>query len=217
MIKNVIFDLDGTVIDSSECIYKVYSVLFEEMKIPMPEGRLRRRLIGPPVETTLSGYIDTDPSPYGERFREIYKTVDLKSTNRLYDGITELLEGLTADGYKLFIATSKAENFAVKILTDLGVNGYFTAIYGSRYDLDRTSKSQVLQAVIKDYNLNKDECILIGDTKFDYVGATEVGIKTGVVAYGFGEREDFDESKISFFADSPSDVHKKLEDINNNG
>ena len=215
MIKNVIFDLDGTVIDSSECIYKVYSALFREMKIPMPDGRSRRRLIGPPVETTLSGYINTDPSPYGKRFREIYSTVDLKSTNRLYEGIPELLEGLTEDGYRLFIATSKAENFAVKILTYLNVNDYFTAIYGSRYELDRTSKSRVLQAVIDDYGLNKEECILIGDTKFDYVGATEVGVRTGVVTYGFGEKEDFDEGKIAFFADTPYDVRKKIGGINN--
>ena len=215
MIKNVIFDLDGTVIDSSECIYKVYSALFREMKIPMPDGRSRRRLIGPPVETTLSGYIKTDPSPYGKRFREIYSTVDLKSTNRLYEGIPELLEGLTEDGYRLFIATSKAENFAVKILTYLNVNDYFTAIYGSRYELDRTSKSRVLQAVIDDYGLNKEECILIGDTKFDYVGATEVGVRTGVVTYGFGEKEDFDEGKIAFFADTPYDVSKKIGGINN--
>ena len=215
MIKNVIFDLDGTVIDSSECIYKVYSSLFREMKIPMPDGRSRRRLIGPPVETTLSGYIKTDPSPYGKRFREIYSTVDLKSTNRLYEGIPELLETLTEDGYRLFIATSKAENFAVKILTYLNVNDYFTAIYGSRYELDRTSKSRVLQAVIDDYGLNKEECILIGDTKFDYVGATEVGVRTGVVTYGFGEKEDFDEGKIAFFADTPYDVRKKIGGINN--
>lgn len=215
MIKNVIFDLDGTVIDSSECIYKVYSALFREMKIPMPDGRSRRRLIGPPVETTLSGYIKTDPSPYGKRFREIYSTVDLKSTNRLYEGIPELLETLTEDGYRLFIATSKAENFAVKILTYLNVNDYFTAIYGSRYELDRTSKSRVLQAVIDDYGLNKEECILIGDTKFDYVGATEVGVRTGVVTYGFGEKEDFDEGEIAFFADTPYDVRKKIGGINN--
>ena len=215
MIKSVIFDLDGAVIDSSECIYKVYSALFREMKIPMPDGRSRRRLIGPPVETTLSGYIKTDPSPYGKRFREIYSTVDLKSTNRLYEGIPELLETLTEDGYRLFIATSKAENFAVKILTYLNVNDYFTAIYGSRYELDRTSKSRVLQAVIDDYGLNKEECILIGDTKFDYVGATEVGVRTGVVTYGFGEKEDFDEGKIAFFADTPYDVRKKIGGINN--
>ncbi len=210
MLKNIFFDLDGTVIDSSECIYTVYSALFREMNIDMPEGKDRRRLIGPPVETTLRDYIDEDPRPYGIRFRELYSKVDLRSTNRLYDGITDLLARLREEGYRLFITTSKAEHFAKKILSYLDGERYFEAIYGSRYDLDRLTKKDVLEAVIADYSLEKSECILIGDTVFDEEGGRAVGLKVGIVTYGFGDEEDFFGRNIEFFADTPREVGERI-------
>ena len=81
MIKNVLFDLDGTIIDSSRCIYYVYGELFKELGVPMPEGSAKRRFIGPPTETALAKYVDKDKlSATSNRFREIYTTVDLNST-----------------------------------------------------------------------------------------------------------------------------------------
>lgn len=183
------------------------------MNLPMPEGRARRRLIGPPVETTLRRYTNDDPLPYGNRFRQIYSTVDLAATNKLYDGIKELLGSLSRADYRLFIATSKAENFAVSILNYLGVAKYFCGIYGSRYDLGRFTKSLVLQAVIDDFGLDKSECILVGDTVYDAEGAEEVGIAMGVASYGFGEKEDFMNKKTVFFADTPAKIRSCLEEL----
>ncbi|MGN1042927.1 MAG: HAD family hydrolase [Christensenellales bacterium] len=214
MIKDVLFDLDGTLIDSSECIYSVYSALFKEMGIRMPVGKERRKLIGPPVERTLKNFTNLDPTHYGKRFREIYSTVDLKKTNRLYDGIEETLRSLSDEGYRLFTATSKAEKFAVKILDYLGADGFFTAIYGSRYELNRTEKKDVIEDLVADFGLKKEDCILIGDTVFDVEGAKNAGIKVAIVKYGFGEEEDFCANDVEFFADSPMDIVKKLEEIN---
>lgn len=213
MISNIIFDLDGTVIDSSECIYSVYAALFKEMNIPMPQGKQKRRLIGPPTETTLRNMGVDNPVPYGVRFRELYKEVDLPSTNRLYDGIAELLDKLTARGYRLYIGSSKNEPYAKRILGFLGVVDKFTAVYGSRYDLNRTAKCDVLNALIKDCSLKKEECILIGDTVFDAEGAEKVGIRFGAVTYGFGESEDLQNTKAEFFVDSVENIAVCLSSI----
>ena len=94
MIKNVLFDLDGTLIDSSKCIYTVYEQLFSELGLEMPPQEERRKLIGPPVETTMKRILTDGFMEAADRFRAIYLTVDLSATNALYDGMTEALRVL---------------------------------------------------------------------------------------------------------------------------
>ena len=213
MIKNVLFDLDGTIVDSSRCIYYVYGQLFAELGIDRPKNM--RRFIGPPTETALSGYVaDKDLKKTSDRFREIYSTVDLNATNDLYDGIKEALIAVKNSGRKVYVATSKNEPVAKSLLKMKGIGHIFDGIYGSRYDYNppRNQKSKIIEALIEDEGLNKEECILLGDTVYDVAGAKQSGIKVAIVNYGFGEIEDFVGEKIEFFADTTSDILTKIEE-----
>lgn len=207
MIKNVLFDLDGTLIDSSKCIYTVYERLFSELGLQMPPDEEKRKFIGPPVETTMKRFLTRGYKEAADRFRAIYLTVDLASTNVLYDGIAEALAALKADGKRLFVATSKSEPVAKTILELMNVARFFDAIYGNN-GIDRMHKAEVLEALFSECGIAKEESILIGDTVFDVEGARKCGIAVGMVNYGFGRAEDLGRhvSEVSFFADTAKEI-----------
>ncbi len=211
MIKNVLFDLDGTIIDSSRCIFSVYAALFKELNLTLPPEEEMRRFIGPPIETTMSRYLDDGVEAASKRYREIYKTVDLMATNKLYDGIGEELQKIKNAGKKLYLATTKGEQFAEDILKYKGIYNLFDGVFGVRTDLGRYTKTQVIDAIIEERKLEKSECILIGDTAFDVEGAELSGIKVAIVNYGFGNADDFKGKRIEFFADAVDDIADKIE------
>lgn len=217
MKKEILFDLDGTIIESSECIFWVYRKLFEKYGLTLPDGEGMRRFIGPPVETTVGAFVEPSRvQTVSDDFREIYKTVDLIATNKVYDGIVEAIEAIKKTGRNVYVATSKNEPTAKKILSGFGILDLFDDVYGSRYDLgekNRMKKSDIIVALMNDKGMKKEECILIGDTIFDVNGAKGSGIDVGIVRYGFGKEGDFDGEKIIFFADAPADLVKKLEEI----
>lgn len=215
MIKNVLFDLDGTLIDSSPCIYKVYEELFDELGLRMPPDDEKRKLIGPPVETTMKRFLTGGYKEAADRFRAIYLTVDLSATNVLYDGIADALKELKKSGKRLFVATSKSEPVAKTILELMGIARYFDGIYGNN-GIDRMHKAEVLEALFSECGIAKEESILIGDTVFDVEGAKLCGIATGIVNYGFGRKEDFGEylSDISFFADTARELPELIGELN---
>ncbi|NCA92906.1 HAD family hydrolase [bacterium] len=211
MIKNLLFDLDGTIINSKECIFSVYTSLFAELNLPLPEEKEFIRFIGPPVEEMLKNYIDGDVKKYCDRFRELYKKVDLFATNFPYENIRETLEELKKN-FNLYVATTKNEPLAKKIIQGFDLDKYFLGVYGSLSNIGRVSKADVINAAVEINGLKKEECLLIGDTIFDVEGAILAGIKVGIVKYGFGIEKDFVGKNIEFFAESPQNIPDKIKE-----
>lgn len=206
-MKDIIFDFDGTIIDSSECIYAIYKTLFTEKGIDIPCEDVMRTFIGPPIEYVIKDYVEEkEIAATSARFRELYNNVDLKKANKLYDGIEELLKRLKNSGKRLFVATTKNEVFGNKIAEILGIKKYFNAIYGSRFEINRLTKSGVIEDLCRDYDVKKNDCILVGDTHFDAEGAREAKIPVAIVNYGFGDMEKLKTYDIEFYADTPSEV-----------
>lgn len=211
MLKNILFDLDGTLMDSKQCIFTVYTMLFNEMNITVPVEKELEKFIGPPVEEMLKRYVkEEEVKKYCNRFRELYKGVDLFNTNFPYVGIKELLATLSKK-YKLFVTTTKNEPLAIKILEGFDLAKYFVGIYGSISSIGRVDKKDVINEAIKQNNLLKEESLLIGDTIFDVEGAEQANVKVALVTYGYGVETDFIGKKIEFYANSSSDILNKLE------
>ena len=188
--KAILFDLDGTLTDSGEGIINCAVLALEHFGLPVPTREEMRSFVGPPLTQTFLEHgvpedkIDEAIKVYRSRYIPIGKF-----ENKPYPGIKELLETLQSKGYRLYIATSKPEGMSVEILQHFGLAQYFTRICGASMDSTRSSKEAVIAYLLEETG-EKDHMIMIGDTKFDIIGAKHHGIPAIGVSWGYGKVED---------------------------
>ena len=106
----------------------------------------------------------------------------------MYEGIDTLVKSLKEAGARVGVATSKKENFAVMVLEKLGLYQHLDFVSG--FAENRTDKTQVICHAIETYGIDKDKCLMIGDTFYDLQGAQNAGIDAVGILYGFGSKED---------------------------
>lgn len=189
MQKTILFDLDGTLTNSSEGIIKSCIHTFSHYGIDVPEGK-QNTFIGPPLRYSFNKYgiPENEIENALARYRERYIRIG-KFENHPYDGITEVLTALKIAGHRLFVATSKPEQTSCEILDHFGMSKYFEGICGATFDKSRDSKQAVIQYLLEKHQ-PQGKIIMVGDTVFDVEGASAFGIPTVGVGWGFGKPED---------------------------
>lgn len=206
-MKHLFFDLDGTLADSSEGILACFTATFTDLNVPVPDLEVLKSFIGPPLEASFALFGDT---AFVEKAVAIYKQHYQAGgvyQAALYPGIPEALEQLTQAGYPLYVATSKNEPMAVKMLENLQIVSYFRGVFGS---LGNDHKADVLQRGIQTFSLTADQAVMIGDTHFDMIGGQTVGTQTLGVTWGFGTEESLLNSGAQLIAHTPEDIQKLL-------
>ena len=187
-MKYIFFDLDGTLVDSSQGIETTFLHTFKVLGVPAPDKETIRTFMGPPLEVTFTKHVPKElVAKAVEIYRTYYKEIGQQQTY-LYPGIKELLQQLKELGYHLFITTSKNQEVSLEIAHSLGISGYFEGIYGSIPG--SMHKADIIQRVMTDYQIPPAEACIIGDTKFDIIGGKNIGIHTIAVSWGFAPLED---------------------------
>ena len=187
-MKYIFFDLDGTLVDSSEGIETTFLHTFKVLGVPAPDKETIRTFMGPPLEVTFTNHVPKElVTKAVEIYRTYYKETGQQQTY-LYPAIKELLHQLKGLGYHLFITTSKNQEVSLEIAHSLGISGYFEGIYGSIPG--SMHKADIIQRVMTDYQIPPAEACIIGDTKFDIIGGKNIGIHTIAVSWGFAPLED---------------------------
>ncbi len=190
-MKNIFFDLDGTVINSMEGIFNSIKYVIKSHNLKELDEKTLRTFIGPPLHSSFEATFNVDlktADMYVAKYREYYSEKGIFEFC-LYDGMKEMLKALS-EKYDLYITTSKPTIYAKMILEKEDVLKYFKFVSGSEADKPDNSKSQVVNYVTKKFGLSKKDCVLIGDTKFDGEGAEQIGIDFFGVSYGFGSLEE---------------------------
>lgn len=210
----IFFDFDGTLVDTSEGIFYALAYAFECMGEPKMSVKDMRRFIGPPLEqsfVTYNNMTEEESIQATEHFRKVYKT-DGVYMHKVYDGVIETLKALKSRGKTLVIATSKPESLAVQIMKENGFYDYFDVISGATLDGVRSTKQQVLNYAI---NLAKpdslDNCVLVGDSKSDAVGANQVGMDFVGVLYGFGTEQELQIENTKALIEKLTDLLKIID------
>ena len=190
MKKTILFDLDGTLTDSGEGIMNCARLALNTYGIPIPDDRTMRTVVGPPLEVSFArfGMADADIPDAIEVFRGRYTRVG-KYENFPYPGIHELLKKLKDLGYTLCVATSKPEVMALDILHHFELFEFFTMICGATLDRSRITKEDVITFLLNAMG-NPEDLVMVGDTKYDVIGASAHGIPTIGVTWGYGEEEE---------------------------
>ena len=195
--KHILFDLDGTIVRSDPGITRGVQKSLEQFGI-YEEPENLKKFVGPPLVesyTKLYGLSLLQYEKALEIFHEYYRSTGIFECE-LYEGIEEMLKVLSVE-YRLYIATSKPEKEARRVIEHFGLDKYFTFIGGSDGDFNtkRSTKAAVIEYVLKSNNIeDKTAAIMVGDKVHDIVGANTVGLKSIGILYGYGSMEEFDKA-----------------------
>ena len=189
--KTILFDLDGTLTDPQEGICKCINHALSYYGMEKPHNELTQ-FIGPPLLNSFAGMVGTENAQQAVvYYRERFSTVGLYE-NEVYPGVDETLAALKEKGYVLCTASSKPEIFVKKILEHFNLAHYFDFIGGASLNDNRGEKHEVIDYVLKEINADKTSTVMVGDTKFDLIGAQEMNLDAIGVTYGFGPREELE-------------------------
>ena len=198
----VLWDLDGTIMDSAEGIYLSFEHTFAAMGLAAPSRAELRRYLGPPLKSTFGeilGFSPEDTARAIALYRDEYHSVGAFAAEP-FPGMVDLVAEVRAAGMTTAVATSKAETAARLVTGHFHLDGLFD-VYGCATDDDvRKTKSDVLEYVLDqlgDAGLHRDRIVLVGDRIHDVEGATEFGIDCVLVEWGYGSPAEFAEATAS--------------------
>lgn len=202
-ISTICFDLDGTLVDSSIGIHNTFTRTFDTLGVPSPDAKTIRGFMGPPLETSFSSCLPEELVPEAIKlYRTFYKERGIFEA-KLFPQIEYLLQQLSQD-YPLYITTTKTAPVAKEMTHHFGIDHFFDGIYGSSPETPH--KSDVIRQVLNKYHIPTYETVIIGDTKYDMIGAQETGIKKLAVTWGFGEQADLLNYHPDWIAHTANDI-----------
>lgn len=213
-IKNILFDLDGTLTDPAEGITKSLQHALGGLGLPVPAQADLRSYIGPPLRHTFASFLSCNQGHLIEQgvalYRERFSTVGLYE-NEIYPGIAAALYELNSLSFRLFLATSKVAMFAEKILQHFQIDHHFEGVYGSHLDGRFDDKGDLLEHLLKEKQLLPSETVMIGDRKHDIIAAKRHGLLSIGVTYGFGSLEELQSAGADVLCDAPGEILNSLD------
>ena len=213
MFDYYFFDLDGTLTNPALGITNSFIHAIKYFGLEVPSYKKLCTFIGPPLVYTFENSFgfDKEKSELGvKKYREYFSQKGLFE-NEVYEGIPEILEKLKKEGKKLVVATSKPEEFSVRILKHFNLAKYFECICGSNMDETRSKKAEVISYAINRCQIkDKSKIIMIGDREHDIIGAKENGVKSCGVLFGFGSREELKNAGADYIVESVKDLGEKF-------
>ncbi|MCD7981092.1 MAG: HAD hydrolase-like protein [Clostridiales bacterium] len=204
--KYILWDLDGTIINSYEGVSKCVQYALEYYGIYLEGEDILRRFIGPPLRESFPKYAHL-PEEHVEaavvRYRERYNPIGVYEC-ALFPDVRETLQTLRYAGFIQALSSSKPEVRCRDILEKFGLTGYLDEVVGASMDGRIDTKIQVLHETFRRLgsDFRKEDAVLIGDTKYDADGAAQAGIDCIGVSYGFGTREELLEHGVIAVYDS---------------
>ncbi|WP_028079817.1 HAD hydrolase-like protein [Solimonas soli] len=205
----VLLDLDGTLTDSEQGIIRCMRHALQQMRRPVPDDAALRRLIGPPTQQTFATLLGSEERALVDEavrlYRERFAATGIFE-NRLYPGITEMLDALQALGCRMVLATSKPHIYAQRIVEHFGLDRWLSAVYGAELDGTRADKAELLRHLLERERFDPVLCLMAGDRRHDVLGARANGVEACSVRWGYGEAAELAAAAPDFYCDTPAEL-----------
>ena len=207
----VLFDLDGTLVDSTPGIWASVRFAAAELGLPEPTAAQLTAMVGPPLQDGFAlalGVPLADVPRAVAAYRAHYSAGALLDVT-VHAGIPELLQGLRTDGATLAVATSKPEPFAVRMLAHTGLLPAFASVHGATFDGAVRHKAQVVAAALAAHPDSRDP-VLVGDREHDVFGAAACGLPCIGAGWGPAPAGELEQAGAAVVAATPAEVLRAL-------
>ena len=209
----ILFDLDGTITDSGEGVTNSVMYALGKYGIETENRAELYSFIGPPLMDSFMKIYNFEYEKAVEAvayYREYYQDKGIWE-NSVYEGISPLLKELKALGKRVLVATSKPEIFAKRILEKHDIAKYFEFIAGATMDETRSQKDEVIRYALESCNItDMSEVIMVGDTKFDVIGANKFGMDSAGVLFGYGTKEEMEKEGATYICETADELRRIL-------
>jgi phosphoglycolate phosphatase len=172
-----------------------------------------KSFIGPPLLESFIhhyGFTEQDAEKSLPIYRHHYRTIGMYE-NKLYPGITELLQDLKQRGKTLAVATAKGEWTANQVLENFKIRSFFDVVVASDMTVQRNYKHQIIALALEKLAVNdKKEVVMVGDRDADILGARKNGIDSIAVAYGYGTEEERQRCQPTHIIHTVAELRERL-------
>jgi len=214
MSRLVLFDMDGTLVDSTPGIWASIRVAAAALGLPEPTPGQLRSMVGPPLQDGFAGaygLAGDDVDRAVAAYRAHYSAGAMFDAD-VYPGVPELLAALRADGATLAVATSKPEPFAVRILDHTGLLPAFASVHGATLDGSVRHKHDVVAAALAAHP-DGERPVLVGDRSHDVLGAAAHGLPCIGAGWGPAPPGELAGAGAAAVAGTPDDVLAALASV----
>lgn len=199
----LLFDLDGTLIDSSAGITRCAAHAFESLGEPVPDRATLLGWIGPPLRTSFATRLDEARVEEAIlRYRERYEAQGW-AEHVVYPGVAEALATLHAAGHRLAVVTAKVEPYARRILASLPFGAAFDDVVGATLDGRLAHKPELIGEALARLRVDAADCRMIGDRRMDMEGAAQHSMPGIGVLWGFGSADELRAAGATRLVDTP--------------
>ncbi|MBN2144167.1 MAG: HAD-IA family hydrolase [Candidatus Aureabacteria bacterium] len=212
----VLFDMDGTLIDSKKTISRHFITALDEMGVPhsLDLESLGDQLEIPFIELNHRLGLNLDKKKINE-FISLYRKnylLDPVNGTKIYEGVEEVLCYIKTRRIKIVLVTGKRNDAARLILEKLGLTDYFDWIQGEEEGLKAKPEPDILKHALYHIHIPAQDCIMVGDTHVDILAGKSLGMKTVAALYGLGKKATLEKTHPDFWIKTIRDLIKIMED-----
>ena len=187
LTQAVLFDLDGTLVDTVPLIVKTYRQVFRDLDIPWGDNEVVKYIGLPLVE--IAGHFEVkDREHFVELYQHYYK-IDHDSATKLFPGTFEIMSHLKGLGIKLGLVTSKGKPVTTRTLAFTKLDGLLDAIVTAHDVINPKPSAEPVEKALAALSVPPERAIMVGDSRFDILTGKESGTRTLGVAWGLESRE----------------------------
>lgn len=209
MVRYLLFDFDGTLFDTGCGVMRCVQYALEKFGISEQDETILRKFVGPPLTESFSelyGFSQEKAVEAVRLYRERYQPTGIWECEP-YPGMAEVLDAARAAGFQTAVCTSKPTPSALEILEHYDMTEKFDFICGSEFDGTRSKKFEVVQACLEHFGVTDTETVrMIGDRKYDILGAGKCGVQTIGVRFGYAEPGELEHYGAMFIADTAQEL-----------